>query len=166
MTVVLRHHESGDSIESEPTCSGEVSGGDTATRPVMFVERTPRDLCGRVMERACDMEIIPLDRERSVASAPPNAARPVLPGDRLDEGARSVLGAASADIGRCLRSGEPVTVHITVAPAGAVEDVRAESGAGTNTCVERVVHGLTFAPRDARTRYVVDLGARDPGEGR
>jgi hypothetical protein len=95
----------------------------------------------------------PLIPERSAPRSP-------LPGDALDDAAREALRAASPAFAPCLRSGEPVTVHIAVAPGGSVEDVRTESAAGTNVCIERVVRGLAFTPRDGTTRYVVDLGAR------
>jgi hypothetical protein len=105
-------------------------------------------------------------RARPSLAGEAGSARAVArPGDALDDAAREVLLAASPAFASCLRSGESVTVHITVAPTGGVEDVRAESGRGTNACIASVVRGLAFAPRDARTQYVVDLGARDPGEG-
>lgn len=81
VVVVLRNRASGASIESQPTCSGEVGVGDSTERAVMFIDRTrPSQLCPGDMERSCDMEIAMLDargrprRPSRPASPPPSAA--------------------------------------------------------------------------------------------
>ncbi len=83
VVVVLRNRGSEASIESRPTCSGEVPAGDSTERVVMFVDQQrPRQLCPGDMERSCDMEILQLDNsgERSspnrAASPPPSTTGP------------------------------------------------------------------------------------------
>ncbi|MCZ7684435.1 MAG: hypothetical protein M5U28_38985 [Sandaracinaceae bacterium] len=111
VVVTLRNRASGASIESQPTCSGEVPAGDSTERAVMFIDRTrPFQLCPGDMERSCDMEIVMLDeagrprRTSRPASPPPNAAEPeqeprivsTAAGEVLTDCGRLVAGYDSA----------------------------------------------------------------------
>lgn len=105
--VVLRNRSSGASIESQPTCSGDVPASDSIERAVMFFDRTrPFQLCPGDMERSCNMEIVMLDesgqqrRTSRPASPPPSAAEP----DDESHTVTTAAGEVLTDCGRFIGS--------------------------------------------------------------
>lgn len=103
VVVSLRNRSSGATIESQPTCSGEVAPGDSTDRAVMFTDRIrPLQLCPGDMDRTCEMEIVTLSddaaqRRRSRAASPP--IPPPSPEERI---VTTSAGEVLTDCGRLI----------------------------------------------------------------